>query len=340
MTTLDQNTLNIFYDHIINTKLDISYYIDLLIHFAELNEIAAIHILIDHYKNINDKENIIKYCKIGDQILDLYSLTILIKILDDKEEKIIYIHKFIDNELIKNKNKRNIAKIGYELNDIKSITYLCNNINIIMKTYYIQSCYSNTKKIKPVLNQLEEKHVAEFLKYNIAGANLNIDIAIDNLVTFYLNNIDEENMTKYLLLSTNYKLYELVAAYYVYQNNNELIMKYYLMAKIFNPKSCIFDERIRNNISYKYTTKLEMYNLLLKLQKCEYTDYWLKEFSNEKEIKIFNNKKRLFENLNNIKQCIICYETKINIDIDCGHELCCDCYCNSKRIKKCHYNCF
>ena len=41
---------------------------------------------------------------------------------------------------------------------------------------------------------------------------------------------------------------------------------------------------------------------------------------------VFNNKVRLFSKLQNITECGICLDTKLNIDLHCGHEVCCDCY--------------
>ena len=40
----------------------------------------------------------------------------------------------------------------------------------------------------------------------------------------------------------------------------------------------------------------------------------------------YKNKMELFTRLNNVTQCPICYEDKINIDISCGHTFCGDCY--------------
>ena len=43
---------------------------------------------------------------------------------------------------------------------------------------------------------------------------------------------------------------------------------------------------------------------------------------------------KINNNLSNIKECIICYEHDIHIDMYCGHEICINCYCN---ITKCYY---
>ena len=45
---------------------------------------------------------------------------------------------------------------------------------------------------------------------------------------------------------------------------------------------------------------------------------------------------KINNNLSNIKECIICYDTKININMYCGHEICINCYC---KIDLCYYKC-
>tara|TARA_Y100000389_G_C17447944_1_gene512793 strand:- start:40 stop:807 length:768 start_codon:yes stop_codon:yes gene_type:complete len=57
---------------------------------------------------------------------------------------------------------------------------------------------------------------------------------------------------------------------------------------------------------------------------------------NSSDVCAFIMKKELFTRLNNIHDCVICYENKLNICLDCGHELCLDCY---KRVynDSCHF---
>ena len=45
---------------------------------------------------------------------------------------------------------------------------------------------------------------------------------------------------------------------------------------------------------------------------------------------------KITQNLSNIKECIICYDTNISIDMYCGHEICIHCYC---KINNCYYKC-
>ena len=50
---------------------------------------------------------------------------------------------------------------------------------------------------------------------------------------------------------------------------------------------------------------------------------------------ILNRIKRAKKN-KKYKDCIVCYENKVHIKFDCGHEICCCCY---KKMYKCYYNC-
>lgn len=62
----------------------------------------------------------------------------------------------------------------------------------------------------------------------------------------------------------------------------------------------------------------------------------LQKISCIKEIMIFENKKKLFGTLNYILECGICYETKLNIDLYCGHVCCITCY-PKLYTKRCPY---
>ena len=46
----------------------------------------------------------------------------------------------------------------------------------------------------------------------------------------------------------------------------------------------------------------------------------------DQEYLSYSNKMALFTRLNNLHECAVCYEEKINIDVSCGHDFCGDCY--------------
>ena len=46
----------------------------------------------------------------------------------------------------------------------------------------------------------------------------------------------------------------------------------------------------------------------------------------ETSVITYNNKVALFTRLNNVVECGICYDEKLNINLHCGHCVCVDCY--------------
>jgi len=61
-----------------------------------------------------------------------------------------------------------------------------------------------------------------------------------------------------------------------------------------------------------------------------------KKIRNSSCVSTFIMKKELFTRLNNIHDCVICYENKLNICLDCGHEVCLDCYKRTYNTS-CHF---
>ena len=57
-----------------------------------------------------------------------------------------------------------------------------------------------------------------------------------------------------------------------------------------------------------------------------YTKKALIEISNHRHVSPYVAKVALFTRLKNVTECGICYEDKLNIDLQCGHTTCTDCY--------------
>ena len=55
-----------------------------------------------------------------------------------------------------------------------------------------------------------------------------------------------------------------------------------------------------------------------------------------RDVIIYNNKKRIFSKLNYIDKCPICLDEKLNIILNCGHPICIDCY---PSINSCYFKC-
>ena len=94
-----------------------------------------------------------------------------------------------------------------------------------------------------------------------------------------------------------------------------------------------------NNIN-KSTKILKFYNLLNNSEKKnDLINDKIKELEKRKEVIYFSNKIKLFENLNNYKKCLLCLEENVlNICLECGHEICINCYADAKSKFKCVFN--
>jgi len=86
--------------------------------------------------------------------------------------------------------------------------------------------------------------------------------------------------------------------------------------------------------------RLALYKLLIAVSEESRSDYLtakLVELEEDKMVKAFKNKVRIFKRLQNFNQCAVCLEENVLlIDLDYGHEICIHCY---DPQKKCHYRC-
>jgi hypothetical protein len=121
--------------------------------------------------------------------------------------------------------------------------------------------------------------------------------------------------------------------YYKKINDYEEMKKYYLMATYKG--NCI----AMNSLENYYKNKVLIFDDLLKTikNKNKLITRKINELKQTKYIIIYENKIRLFKKLNNYNKYVICLEDGVlNINLDCGHEVCVECY---KSITKCHYKC-
>lgn len=145
---------------------------------------------------------------------------------------------------------------------------------------------------------------------------------------------------------------KLAGVYDRYENDYEMMKQYYFMAM----NQC-GDEKAWNALKthFKYQNRpVKLYKLLLQEEEKEKKDnveeapassasrsdllkQKLSQLKQNKVIQAYHNKVRLFESLNNYKQCGICLkENVLNICLECGHEVCIDCY---EPQQKCRFWC-
>ena len=126
----------------------------------------------------------------------------------------------------------------------------------------------------------------------------NSSLAMNNFGSYY-GNVEKnyDEMKKYYLMAINLNNIDALFLLKKYYNNDLLFYK--TLMSIENKSNIVLDEL--DNVKYLYEINLDI-----------------------------NTQQ------NNIKECIICYETKIHLQFECGHEACYDCF---KKMNKCFYNC-
>ena len=188
--------------------------------------------------------------------------------------------------------------------------------------YYLGLYYRNTEKDYDLMK-----------RYFLMAIDKGNDNAMYDLGCYYLiTENDYELMNKYYLMAVDKgnvnAMYDL-GCYYKEIKDYKLMLKYFVLCFQNN------DSKPNNILLNYFKNKLVYYNWLKALNNKNETIYKIiMEMNNITEVKIYLQK--IYNNLSNIKECIICYDTNINIDMYCGHQICINCYC---KIDCCYYKC-
>ena len=202
----------------------------------------------------------------------------------------------------------------FNSNDINNNLNLENDNN---KFLWISIYYKNIKKDYELMK-----------KYYLMAIELGSVNAIRNLSNYHFKvekNYDQ--MKKYYLLAiekgNDTAMNNLGLYYYETEKDYEQMIKYYQMAIELGS-----DVSLNNLKKYFGNNKLKLYKLLKKItNKNELINKEINSLENDKQIIIYNNKINIFKNLNNYKKCALCLEDNmLNIILNCGHEICIDCY--------------
>lgn len=215
-------------------------------------------------------------------------------------------------ELCENAEAYEILAMNYE--DLISSEFICPDIynNIV---YY----YEKALELEPSNCRI---------LYNYAHFWRSIG-NIDNKLKYWRLAAKENDIPSILRL----------AAYHYDKGEKIIWVKYCLMGELYNCDDEEYAGVHMYDILDKYVVKnifeLHMYlhsnlaQLLLKPlmeDSKKYAEYHISKLRNNHVLCSLNNKITLFTRLNNVHDCAICYEDKLNISLDCGHELCVDCY--------------
>ncbi len=226
--------------------------------------------------------------------------------------------------------------MGVELGDSSCMNYLALyyedielNYELSIKYFLMAIDLGNSEAMNNLALYYEdiELNYDLAIKYYLMAIELGNTNAMNNLALYYDQKINNyELAVKYYLmaidLGNTISMYNL-GCYYDYKNSNyKLAIKYYLMgAELGNRDS------MSNLVQIAKIKPINVYNAINNLETSNENLIKLKNSLNKsREIIIFNNKVKLFESLNNIKDCPICLEKKLNINLECGHLVCIDCY--------------
>ena len=216
---------------------------------------------------------------------------------------------------------------------IIGLYYECHKKITLSIKYYMKAIELNNSNAMVKLGLLYLSHrfnnYKESIELLLKAVSLNDDDAMFNIALYYrMLNINDENIIKYYKMAIELHNNEAMIGlgnYYENIGNNEEAIKYYLKASEYKDENGLKYLRrlVQNNIDY--------YNLINTIKNKNYlVSYEIKKFENQKIIAKYK------ENINNIKNCLVCYEENIHIPFDCGHEICYRCY---QQMNKCYYNC-
>lgn len=171
--------------------------------------------------------------------------------------------------------------------------------------YYEEICNDYNKAITYYLQAIEYEEL----------------YAMYNLADLYYNIKDFSKMEYYYSLAINRyndidSIYKLIS-YYSTQLNFDKIKYYYLIAI---EHSDFKRSKVLINIFYIFLILDDIANKTPKMEQ------QLSKVMKNRDIMIYKNKIKLFKNLNNLIECVICYEEQLNIDLHCGHCVCIYCY--------------
>ena len=207
----------------------------------------------------------------------------------------------------------------------------------------------------------KEKDYTQAIQYYRMAANLGNSTAMNNLAFCYhekekdytqaiqyyrmASELGNTNAMKNLSFMSTVSPIKVFMEIDLVENPNEFIIN--LKAKLKkNHEVIIFENKKRLSIKYNIieycpicsNTKLSInldcghfvcvdcYHKIDLVNSSEFIIKLKKEFEINHKVMIFENKKRLSLKYNIIEHCPICLDTKLCINLDCGHLVCVDCY--------------
>jgi hypothetical protein len=209
------------------------------------------------------------------------------------------------------------------------------NVDCLTKLIEIYSKEFNNKK-----HDFKKTKFVKFIKWNKIAVDKYKHInSMLNLANYYNHFKDNKNFIKYsLMANTSESIYSVAKYYMDLEKNKENLTNtliYLAKANELGHLQAYYD--LKYYYIYEFNNDVHLYNVLIDIKDPPtYLKIKINKLEKNVDICSFKNKKRLFSELNNHKDCIICYENKLNIILNCGHEICVDCY---YKVDTCYYKC-
>jgi tetratricopeptide (TPR) repeat protein len=167
-------------------------------------------------------------------------------------------------------------------------------------------------------------------KYYLMSINCCPDrVVFFNFADYYRKIMDYENMIKYykeaIEVGDDLESMYYLALHYQKMGNIPEMKKYLFLS--LNHDILYYDENFNTKINpFLFYKALETTPECEEMTKNE-RDLHMSSLSTiYSEIAIYKNKINLFTRFNHVTECGICYEDKLNIDLQCAHCVCIDCY--------------
>ncbi len=196
---------------------------------------------------------------------------------------------------------------------------------------------SNAMNSLALYYEIVKKNYKKAIQYYLMAIDKDNLNAMCNLANYYYDiKKDYVKAIKYYLmaieLGDSQAMCNLAFYYEEIEKDYVKAIKYYLMANSSGNSKAINDIK-----KLSKTKPLELSNSLNSILELDDNLINLKnELNKNKNVIIFNNKKRLFSEINYLIECPICLDNKLNINLDCGHPICVECYPN---VKSCYLKC-
>jgi tetratricopeptide (TPR) repeat protein len=247
-------------------------------------------------------------------------------VLNDNNSELLFFARTKHNRL------KELLHFVFEMGDSRGYYKLAMYYKKIGNFQKFETCLiENIEKYECVESMIElgmyyddESEYENMIKYYLMAAKYDSVTAIYNLTQYYRVIYDIHKMKD--MIERGIELgdadcaYEM-ALYYEMTRDYKQLMDYYLIALEMKTNS----NNVNNGI--KGFNVLILYNLLKLVENPSMNvKYKIQELLEMKACQIYKNKIALFTKLNHIEECDICYETKLKIDIKCGHTFCIDCY--------------